>query len=243
MGVLLGVIAPGAMSADASPSHGSAAAPAAHGNGAKGGAAPNTGQLTLTALQSSSSASVVSSTRSSAALKTNSQGSNGKGGTVHAASLQPNPVSGVISIPGNCQSPQCDAVLAELEALITTTATPTAPAATTTTTTPPSPARTRSVSLAHVGTTPRALVSATRPVSAGASPPAKSGPTVLQEPFQLATGGWEGVSLKAASDLRVPILFGAAVLLFVLLQAFVDRRDPKMSRAPERDEDDSVGFS
>jgi hypothetical protein len=66
---------------------------------------------------------------------------------------------------------------------------------------------------------------------------------VLDEPVQLATGGWQGVSLQAATNLRIPILFGAAVLLFVLLQALVDRRDPKMSRAPERGEDDSVGFS
>jgi hypothetical protein len=66
---------------------------------------------------------------------------------------------------------------------------------------------------------------------------------VLDEPVQLATAGWQGVSLQAASNLRIPILFGAAVLLFVLLQALVDRRDPKMSHAPERGDDDTVGFS
>jgi hypothetical protein len=82
-------------------------------------------------------------------------------------------------------------------------------------------------------------VSALKPTASGHP----SGPTVLQEPFQLATGGWQGVSLRAATNLRIPILFGAAVLLFVLLQALVDRRDPKMSRAPERGEDDTVGFT
>jgi hypothetical protein len=51
------------------------------------------------------------------------------------------------------------------------------------------------------------------------------------------------VSLRAATDLRIPGLFAVAVLLFVLLQALVDRRDPKISQAPERGEDDSVGFS
>ena len=83
-------------------------------------------------------------------------------------------------------------------------------------------------------------------VKAALNPPnpsaAKPGPTFLHEPLQLATGGWSGVSLKTATDLRVPALFSAAVLLFVLLQALVDRRDPKMSRAPERGEDDTVGF-
>lgn len=51
------------------------------------------------------------------------------------------------------------------------------------------------------------------------------------------------MSLQAAVDLRIPMLFGAAVLLFVLLQALVDRRDPKVARAPERGDDDTVGFS
>jgi hypothetical protein len=58
----------------------------------------------------------------------------------------------------------------------------------------------------------------------------------------LAGGGWQGVSLKAATSLRVPIVFGAVVALFVLIQALIDRRDPKLSRAPERGEDDTVGF-
>lgn len=66
---------------------------------------------------------------------------------------------------------------------------------------------------------------------------------IRDEPMILSSGGWQGVSLQAAVDLRVPILFGAAVLLFVLLQALVDRRDPKVSRAPERGDDDTVGFS
>jgi hypothetical protein len=64
----------------------------------------------------------------------------------------------------------------------------------------------------------------------------------LNEPMILAGGGWQGVSLKAATSLRVPIVFGAVVALFVLIQALIDRRDPKLSRAPERGEDDTVGF-
>ena len=66
---------------------------------------------------------------------------------------------------------------------------------------------------------------------------------IQNEPMVLASGGWQGASLQAALDLRIPILFGAAVLLFVLLQALIDRRDPKVSRAPERGDDDTIGFS
>lgn len=67
--------------------------------------------------------------------------------------------------------------------------------------------------------------------------------SVHDEPMILSSGGWRGVSLQAAVDLRVPMLFAAAVLLFVLLQALVDRRDPKVLQAPERGDDDTVGFT
>jgi hypothetical protein len=63
------------------------------------------------------------------------------------------------------------------------------------------------------------------------------------EPMVLANGGWQGLSLHAATNLKVPILFGLAVALFVLIQALIDRRDPKLSRAPERGDDDTVGFN
>ena len=74
---------------------------------------------------------------------------------------------------------------------------------------------------------------------------AKSAPLVggvFNEPMVLARGGWKGLSLQAATNLKVPILFGVAVTLFVLGQALIDRRDPKLSRAPERNADDTVGF-
>jgi hypothetical protein len=58
----------------------------------------------------------------------------------------------------------------------------------------------------------------------------------------LAAGPWRGPSMQAATKLSIPILFGAAVAVFALLQALVDRRDPKLSRAPERGDDDTVGF-
>jgi len=59
----------------------------------------------------------------------------------------------------------------------------------------------------------------------------------------LANAGWQGISLRAATDLEVPILFGLFVALFVLVQALVDRRDPKLSRAPERGDEETVGFT
>jgi hypothetical protein len=58
----------------------------------------------------------------------------------------------------------------------------------------------------------------------------------------VSSGGWKGLSLKAATSLKVPIAFGAAVALFMLLQALVDRRDPKLSKAPERGDEDTLGF-
>ena len=75
---------------------------------------------------------------------------------------------------------------------------------------------------------------------AHAAPLAANG--VYNEPMVLANGGWKGLSLKAATNLKVPILFGLAVALFVLIQALIDRRDPKVSRAPERGDEETVGF-
>jgi hypothetical protein len=58
----------------------------------------------------------------------------------------------------------------------------------------------------------------------------------------LAAGGLPAVTLEAATRLSIPILFGVLVALFVLAQGFVGRKDPKVARAPERGEDDTVGF-
>jgi hypothetical protein len=78
---------------------------------------------------------------------------------------------------------------------------------------------------------------------ASASPPHRaSAAKGTNEPMAVAGGPWPGVSLKTATTLSVPIFFAAAVGLFLLLQALVDRRDPKVSRAPERGNDETVGF-
>jgi hypothetical protein len=87
-------------------------------------------------------------------------------------------------------------------------------------------------------------------VASGGSGPKKEATTVtnpaaageFNEPMIVAGGGWAGVSLNAATNLRVPIAFALAVALFILVQALIDRRDPKLSRAPERGDDDSAQF-
>jgi hypothetical protein len=59
----------------------------------------------------------------------------------------------------------------------------------------------------------------------------------------LASAPWRGVSLKAATHLSVPVAFALAVAAFVVLQGIIDRRDPKVSGAPERGDDDAVPFT
>jgi hypothetical protein len=56
------------------------------------------------------------------------------------------------------------------------------------------------------------------------------------------TGRWEGASLQAATSLSVPLALGGVVLVFVVVQWLIDRRDPKFVEAPARKEDDSIGF-
>lgn len=55
-------------------------------------------------------------------------------------------------------------------------------------------------------------------------------------------GAWQGPSLRTADGLLVPIIFGAGVALFLVVQALIDRRDPKLARAPSSNRDDTIGF-
>ena len=104
--------------------------------------------------------------------------------------------------------------------------------------------------VAPATTMPTTVTPAPLPGAASPPPPPKRAkPTPrpgasgeFTEPMVAADGGWHGLSLHAATNLKVPILFGLAVALFVLIQALIDRRDPKLSRAPERGDDDTVGF-
>jgi hypothetical protein len=42
--------------------------------------------------------------------------------------------------------------------------------------------------------------------------------------------------------LSLPMALGALLIGFVVLQWFLDRRDPKLVDAPARKDDDSIGF-
>jgi hypothetical protein len=121
-----------------------------------------------------------------------------------------------------------------------------APAATATPVPPSAPAAAPPPSPGAVPAPVSAASGARRiaPPQASATPviPRILGAGGLDEPMELASGPWHGLSLQAVTHLTVPILFAAAVALFVLLQALVDRRDPKVSRAPERGDEETVGF-
>ncbi len=53
---------------------------------------------------------------------------------------------------------------------------------------------------------------------------------------------WPGGSLKATAKQKLPIALLLAVGIFMLIQSLVDRRDPKVWRAPEHQQEDSVSF-
>jgi hypothetical protein len=93
-------------------------------------------------------------------------------------------------------------------------------------------------SLATVGRVP---AEGTGHLPRAARPPAPSR-GLFNVPLGLAAGGLPALSLEAATRLSVPILFGVLVGLLLLVQGFVGRKDPKVARAPERGEDDTVGF-
>jgi hypothetical protein len=61
-------------------------------------------------------------------------------------------------------------------------------------------------------------------------------------PGNLLHEGWEGASLNTATKLKFPIAFLAVAAVFFLIQGLVDRRDPKLSAAPEHQDEDSVEF-
>lgn len=68
------------------------------------------------------------------------------------------------------------------------------------------------------------------------------GRDIFRVPYSILPRGWAGDSLKQAGKLKLPLGFLGAVAIFVLIQALIDRRDPKLSDAPERHADDTVGF-
>jgi hypothetical protein len=96
------------------------------------------------------------------------------------------------------------------------------------------------------------------PRAAGQSPRTTRGPVVpvasplTGVPFgERSVGGggvvqggapWDGGSLQAATQLSVPIALGGLVIVFMIVQWLIDRRDPKFVEAPARKDDGSIGF-
>jgi hypothetical protein len=58
-------------------------------------------------------------------------------------------------------------------------------------------------------------------------------------PLSPALGNW---TLRADVQLVLPIALTAVVLLFLIVQAQFDKRDPKLSGAPIHREDDGMSF-
>ena len=81
-----------------------------------------------------------------------------------------------------------------------------------------------------------------RPAVSRPAAPEETFPGAFGEPMVLARGAWQGLSLQAATELKIPISLLVAVGVFLLVQALVDRRDPKVAAAPEHGTDDTVGF-
>ncbi|HET6965000.1 MAG TPA: hypothetical protein VFH58_09545 [Acidimicrobiales bacterium] len=74
------------------------------------------------------------------------------------------------------------------------------------------------------------------------APARKAGRELFRFGASVLPRTWAGDSLKESGKLKLPIALMAATALFMLVQALIDRRDPKVSDAPERPTDDSVGF-
>lgn len=90
-----------------------------------------------------------------------------------------------------------------------------------------------------------------RPAPAGPAPtpglePAPVLPDIGRRFFSLPGNilhdGWANQSLKAATRQKFPIAFLAVAAVFFLIQTLVDRRDPKLSDAPEHQGEDSLEF-
>lgn len=74
------------------------------------------------------------------------------------------------------------------------------------------------------------------------APARKAGSELFRFGASVLPRTWAGDSLKESGKLKLPLALMAATALFMLVQALVDRRDPKVSDAPERPTDDTVGF-
>ena len=64
----------------------------------------------------------------------------------------------------------------------------------------------------------------------------------IGEQVVLSQDAWTRLSLRAGTRIELPLLFLVGVGLFILVQALIDRRDPKVSHAPEHHLDNAVLF-
>ena len=69
------------------------------------------------------------------------------------------------------------------------------------------------------------------------------GASFYRRELSLLNGSYPGASLQVARKLKLPIALLVGGALFLLVQGLVDRRDPKVSHAPEHAQDDSLGFA
>jgi hypothetical protein len=58
----------------------------------------------------------------------------------------------------------------------------------------------------------------------------------------LLNGSVPGTSVRVAGKLKLPLALMVGGALFMLIQSLVDRRDPKVTHAPEHPQDDSLDF-
>lgn len=91
---------------------------------------------------------------------------------------------------------------------------------------------------------PPPVATVPRPSAPPTAPPAAH-PTLapLAGTVQLVSGtGSSPTLLPAMTNLQVPIIFSALIGTFLLVQAVVGRRDPRLAQAPARGDDDSIPF-
>jgi hypothetical protein len=103
------------------------------------------------------------------------------------------------------------------------------------------PAAARAAATASIG---RSATLRARGEPASSSPiTVPHGERAVDTQLALSIGpSWDGSSLNASPGQRVPLTLGALILLFVVVQWLIDRRDPKFVEAPARKDDDSIGF-
>ena len=69
------------------------------------------------------------------------------------------------------------------------------------------------------------------------------GSSFYRRELGLLNGSFSGSSFEAARKMKLPIALLIGGALFMLIQGLVDRRDPKVSLAPEHAQEDSLDFT